>query len=586
MVLFLFLLNWAIFDKVHAEDYFFPAPRCPTGTIAQVENIWEVPKEYLSSTVSDQGESQTCGFHVGTLLLNSLRKYLHQNETCTDLSVLDGIFEHGTAQEKLSSSSNIGPFLIMASRKGKLSPELDATVRSAYELDQVLKSRLERCNRGKCSQTQGSSHAQCLVDCCQEQPDFKKFYGSNEDLLPVIERILQDPKNPIRAASLKVREVKEDVPPFRFLPTDIFDSNEKKAIEEVQKIILDYKNSEPLLPLGLGTCISSSEGACEKAHAVAVRGVDQVKCLSVDGKVQKEFNQVRIINSWGDHHEESLNLLSLAKSVAKFGSILQIYPCKKGDEKNCRESPLEEGPKSLPLLHYIWAGDVAHVKQELKKTKRDLNQIDGLGNLPLNIATSAGYAEVVRELLADSRIKPNTEDQRGYTAFQIAIEKGYDEVVSLLLTHPDVKANRRFRDGDLPLQAAMRLGNDKIILQLIARPEVKLDELNENGQTYLWRAAEKGKTEVVRQLLARPHPEADRADRDGYTPLWIAASKGNVEVCRLLLERTDVDPNLPSSNGMTPLEVAVAKKRTEVVQLFSEKANHRDGPRTTKPSKQ
>ena len=96
-----------------------------------------------------------------------------------------------------------------------------------------------------------------------------------------------------------------------------------------------------------------------------------------------------------------------------------------------------------PVHQHALGGDIAELREAVKKDPASVNLGDANGNTPLNLAAFHGHTEAVRFLLGHGAIinKPNNQRQ---TALILAAKAGQKQVVDLLL---HAGANPAIRDA-------------------------------------------------------------------------------------------------------------------------------------------
>lgn len=549
-------------EQCSIADFYVSPPECPAGTTREVTPIWKVPPKHMPQVPSHQGATGTCTFHAGTQMLNSLRRAIHQNPTCVDLSTLDSIFEHGDKESRLTSTEdNIGTFLLKVSQRPRLSAHPAATVKEAEYVDQRIRERLSLCKRNYCMAPSGGQHTQCLIECCQNMPELLPFAQSGEDMNSIVERILKDTSNPTLAVSALLRSKKEEIFNFKFRSYDFFNSDLSLATEEVKKIIVEHGKTDPLLLLGLGTCYKEQpNGSCQARHAVTASGVDQVKCLKKVGNsvmVQSEFQQIHFLNSYGGDFVGPYELTQMAKGIAKHSSIYEIFPCLPED-LSCQTQTMIEDASTFSLLYYSSLGELEAVKKLLKngakcnqKMKSGLNALLG--------ASQNGHLEVVRELLSCQDIDPNA-GVGSLTPLRVAMHPEIArEILKHPRTHPDPRGFWEF------LKKVSFEEGKRLILE-------KSQSLNHHdpltGETLLHIVLREKRSDFALALIkARAH--LDVRDARGSTPLNYSLEKEKSDVARAMIE-AGADLNL-ESQGVPPLITALWFQPSLVPLMLSKK---------------
>jgi ankyrin repeat protein len=205
-------------------------------------------------------------------------------------------------------------------------------------------------------------------------------------------------------------------------------------------------------------------------------------------------------------------------------------------------------------------GDVATVEAKLKDDPDWIDETDGEGRTPLQLAAENGRLEVAKLLLARNA-NVNARIERGWkagcTPLFLAIEGNHKEMIELLLSH----------GAEVDLFAALGLGDTGKVRQLLeARPEL-ISAKGPYGKTPLHWAVVKGNAEAVAFLLL--HNADVNAKLEGsYSPVQEAAERGYKEIVGLLLDhKADVN-DATGSQRLTPLHLAATKGNKDVVELL------------------
>ena len=215
--------------------------------------------------------------------------------------------------------------------------------------------------------------------------------------------------------------------------------------------------------------------------------------------------------------------LALGLVIAALPAAAQVPP-----------SPAEAA-RYTGLHAAAWQGDNVRLAR-LIDAGAPLNERDGHGRTPLQVATFARQREAIRLLAAAGADLGALENDR-YDAVTIAAVADDEQTLALLLAlGASAKLTTSRYDGTA-LIAAAHLGHDGVVRQLIAAG-APLDHVNILHWTALIEAivlGDGGKRHqaVVRDLLAAG-ASTKLTDRSGATPLALARGRGYREMVLML----------------------------------------------------
>ncbi|QHE84383.1 ankyrin repeat domain-containing protein [Hydrogenophaga sp. BPS33] len=181
----------------------------------------------------------------------------------------------------------------------------------------------------------------------------------------------------------------------------------------------------------------------------------------------------------------------------------------------------------------------------LAQTGIDVNQGNGEGKTPLQMAAQRGLLVITQQLLAQSKIRVDAINASGSTAFHAAIAHGHLAVARLLMNKgADIRCTNKA--GETSLHLACKSGSVDILrwlLEQLAHPKPH------------------GQPSQLPALLNHP-------DKTGATPLHVAARLGPAEVVALLLSQNGIHLKPIDNTGRMPLHLAVHRGDSEVIELL------------------
>jgi ankyrin repeat protein len=184
-----------------------------------------------------------------------------------------------------------------------------------------------------------------------------------------------------------------------------------------------------------------------------------------------------------------------------------------------------------------WQGDAARVVR-LIAAGAPLNERDGHGRTPLQVATFARQREAIR-LLAQGGADLGALEHDRYDAVTIAAVADDEDTLRLLLAlGASAKLTTSRYDGTA-LIAAAHLGHDGVVRQLI-RAGAPLDHVNNLHWTALIEAIVLGnggpRHVATLRALVEAGASTQLADREGRTPLALARARGYEPMVAILLK--------------------------------------------------
>jgi ankyrin repeat protein len=184
-----------------------------------------------------------------------------------------------------------------------------------------------------------------------------------------------------------------------------------------------------------------------------------------------------------------------------------------------------------------WQGDAARVVR-LIAAGAPLNERDGHGRTPLQVATFARQREAIR-LLAQGGADLGALEHDRYDAVTIAAVADDEDTLRLLLAlGASAKLTTSRYDGTA-LIAAAHLGHDGVVRQLI-QAGAPLDHVNNLHWTALIEAIVLGnggpRHVATLRALVEAGASTQLADREGRTPLALARARGYEPMVAILLK--------------------------------------------------
>jgi uncharacterized protein len=184
-----------------------------------------------------------------------------------------------------------------------------------------------------------------------------------------------------------------------------------------------------------------------------------------------------------------------------------------------------------------WQGDSARLAQ-LIRSGAPLNQRDGHGRTPLQVATFARQRDAIR-LLAEAGADLGALENDRYDAVTIAAVADDEETLRLLLALGASAKLVTSRYDGTALIAAAHLGHDGVVRQLI-QAGAPLDHVNNLHWTALIESIVLGqggpRHVATLQALVEAGANTQLADRDGRTPLALARARGYEPMVAILLK--------------------------------------------------
>ncbi|KAL7952371.1 ankyrin repeat-containing domain protein [Trichoderma compactum] len=226
-------------------------------------------------------------------------------------------------------------------------------------------------------------------------------------------------------------------------------------------------------------------------------------------------------------------------------------------------------------LHYVVGmGNPILLRQLLKSknTNTGLQQLNGRGLTPLELAAARGSVDMVREFIRYAEAQssgPTPRDQEPPpNVLCAAAESGSRELIELLVKS-GWNPNAHGRQGLTPLQEAASHGHfeaTKALLQAGAKPNA---QSSSKGWTALHEVAKNGYLDIAGMLLDKRASPKIKESQGGKTPLHFAIEEDNSEMVKLLSKTKEV-LNITDSEGQTPLHLAVEIGNVKMVQLLLE----------------
>ncbi|KAF0683758.1 Aste57867_24204 [Aphanomyces stellatus] len=184
----------------------------------------------------------------------------------------------------------------------------------------------------------------------------------------------------------------------------------------------------------------------------------------------------------------------------------------------------------------------------------------------LKAATEGDLARVKQQVKKDATLM-TCKNGDGCTPLYKASEKGDLAVVEFLVAS-GASMNQTKNFGSTPLHYASPYGHLAVVQFLVASG-ANINQANHNRGTPLHSASENGHLAVV-QLLVASGANIDQADREyEQTPLIVAADNGRLDVVRVLVN-AGASLALSDTNGKTALNIAFKVGYWEIVEYFDE----------------
>ena len=194
-----------------------------------------------------------------------------------------------------------------------------------------------------------------------------------------------------------------------------------------------------------------------------------------------------------------------------------------------------EAARYTGLHAAAWQGDGPRLLQ-LIRAGAPLNERDGHGRTPLQVATFARQRDAIR-LLADAGADLGALEDDRYDAVTIAAVADDEETLRLLLARGASAKLITSRYDGTALIAAAHLGHDGVVRQLILAG-APLDHVNNLHWTALIESIVLGqggpRHVATLQALVEAGANTQLADRDGRTPLALARARGYEPMVLLL----------------------------------------------------
>ncbi len=237
-----------------------------------------------------------------------------------------------------------------------------------------------------------------------------------------------------------------------------------------------------------------------------------------------------------------------------------------------------------PLGMAAAAGNVAVVKQLLRRASVDPDHVNLMGRAPISLAANQinqkrircdgqdPGAEVerlraaMRLLAADARVDPAREDWRGRTPLAWAAKLGFDEIVELLIDERGVKCDPEREGQETPLNLAAANGHEQVVKILLRQDWVDPD----GGRcSTLELALGNAYYSIARLLLADDRVDPNRLVWFDEPLLVSNAASGRSREVKVLLESPRLNPNWRKPRDKrTALSAAMQCRHEEVLKML------------------
>ena len=324
-----------------------------------------------------------------------------------------------------------------------------------------------------------------------------------------------------------------------------------------------------------GEYIEKAQGLFDKEGDFIVDVTLEPIILSDGHTTEIEVGIPIALDIWGPPHDPAALGENLIKKGINFSASLltaltltAISPSI--EEGSFLQYPAEARAKSseeMELYAASYDGDIAKVKELLKRGVNVNMKDSENGMTPLMIASANGRTTVVQTLLekyADVSARAND----GETALLMAATYGYTDIVKILLKEGAQVNLKTIKEGLTPLIAASFRGHTGVVQALLAADNIDVDLRNTKDEvTALMVAAQNGHADIVEALLAKGTNTNLKA-KNGATAFALACEYGHLNIVKLLLDKNpEIDSRLAESEA-TPLIIAAQNGHTEVVKIL------------------
>jgi ankyrin repeat protein len=299
----------------------------------------------------------------------------------------------------------------------------------------------------------------------------------------------------------------------------------------------------------------------------------------------------RLLNGGADinQHDNSNGMTPLFYAVITGHNDIVAYLLLKGADVHAVTAHGET------ILHVAASAGNVGAARLLRKHVDDINQADGYGVTPLDVAISLGRRDYVAYLidagamkreeaatlplinalksrhkdiariLIESGIGIGEHNDIGVTPLHIAANLGYEHIVRALVDRGENINAEEVSGGTTPLFAAV-FGGHLAVVEFLLEKGAAVNHVTKEHNTALIPATQRGDVEIVRTLLMAG-ADANIATDAGATPLIMAVQAHNPDVVAELLDHK-ADVNSASLIGDTPLTVAVTTGQRSVVETL------------------
>jgi hypothetical protein len=264
--------------------------------------IGQADPRFFPKFKGSQGETGTCGYHVGMYLVNAIykKKMLDEGKGVSgDLSTVDAVLKDDrcTGVDKIGSLNaemNMAPFLVSLAKRKDLGIDIERL--SMKRVDKINK----KLNNPKECENVDEAYLKNLKTNIDNCGDVLKKIKEGE--------VLNKDMPVKRLVDLHYEKNRIPVPEYSVVEKDYGNlSQPKERAEALLKDILEHFSqgrsgpNSGILPIGFSTCFKGEEKPapdCKTGkHAIIGTKIEKITCSKGDDKYT--FHRVYFDNSWG-----------------------------------------------------------------------------------------------------------------------------------------------------------------------------------------------------------------------------------------------------------------------------------------------
>ncbi|KAF4526669.1 hypothetical protein B566_EDAN015668 [Ephemera danica] len=348
------------------------------------------------------------------------------------------------------------------------------------------------------------TNPECDFDTQDVAGNFPIHYASKNDNREIIEHILRGDQN-----MLNIRNSDGETPLSLTCVNYSFES---------AKCLLSYQN-----------CLVSLGERTDIIHIATIKGNKDIIRLILE----KDHT---LLNKQNIDGQSPLHLACFHENIEAARCLLEYVDISVQIEDNMN--------RNSPIHYASMNGLVEIIELILMRDKTQINQQNGNGSTPLELACFSGKYQAVNFILSHPEFKPNLKVYDGNKLFRIAATSIYGQtIMRLLLGKFRIDPNMTNEENRTALHCAANSRNDEAIRFLLNHCKCSLSIRDTNGDTplHIYIAAEgKGfydKHNSTIELMKKKDPTIlDIQNNVGYTPLDMAVLAKEIAICKHLID--------------------------------------------------